>query len=139
MNLSVIELLEQEIYDQNIVIENKKLSIIKAVGISNNNKKSIFVDKNLIKDTKELRIILEHEKEHFSNSKTLYNFETSITARKRREAKIDRILFNKLLPIDTLVNYLKKDISIYEISEELCLSEDFIINAFQYYKKYGKI
>lgn len=134
-----LEVLEQELFDYGIDLFCHEINGLKALAIKINNKLGIAIDNSLISSSYEKREILLHEYYHLKEPKYMYDFDTSDRAVAVREGKIKRKLFFEILPLSVLLSFIERKIPSWEIAEELCMTEQFVLDAFNYYKEKGVI
>ncbi len=137
--LSKIEILEQEIYDKKINVEHRTIGDLnKSFCIIDNhygtNDKYIVVDKEKITNSKEYRTILLHELEHLDNYHLMYNFSKTMKSIKSCESRITTRLIKKYVDKEKLMQMIKANTTLFDISEEMMLSEDLIKAAYEFYK-----
>lgn len=138
--MNLLETTEQEIINKNIDIDYLPLDYIQSCCVTlENGSKGILVNNSIInnKENKRCRTILLHELSHLECPKSMYDFETSIYARKRRETNVNRYMIKNYIPVDTLKRLLKKGLELFEISEELSIEEKTIKEAILLYKENG--
>jgi hypothetical protein len=127
-----LEVLEQELYENNIKIIQDNLETFDAVTLKIDNT-VIILDKSRYKTEQEKFIILSHEKTHAENPSTLYTFDTSLNKRKYRETKVNRQLYKELLPMSKFKSLLEQEYTINDIANMEDLPSDFVYEAFNYY------
>ncbi len=138
MNMNALESTKQEIDDKGIGLYEVNTNEIQAACTNYLNQKSIFYDKEKFSSQKEIRIALEHELSHCEWD-VFYKESTSIMAVKKREYKANKATVLKLLPINVLLPLLKRETPIWEIAEELDLTEEFIKMSIKIYKQMGEL
>ena len=127
-----LEVLEQELYENNIKLIQDNLENFDAVTLKIDNA-IIVLDKSRYKTEQEKYIILSHEKIHAENPNTLYNFETSLNKRRYRETRVNRHLFKELLPMAKLSALLEQEYTLNDIANMEDLPVDFVFEAYNYY------
>lgn len=138
--MNLLETTEQEIIDKNIDIDYLPLEHIQSCCVTlDNESKGILVNESIInnKETKKCRTILLHELSHLECPKSMYDFETSIYARKRRENIVNKYMIKQYIPVEYIKRLLLKGLRPFEISEELSIEEQTIKEAIQLYKENG--
>ncbi|MCH5179971.1 MAG: hypothetical protein J1F32_02005 [Erysipelotrichales bacterium] len=144
MSMSEIELIIQDLYDKGIETLSKPLpGDLKAACLnfrmleSNNSlehSKFIIYDNSKIDNNHELKFEIAHEEMHLENPDTMYRLDDPYRIIKKKEYKCRRLVSRKYIPQDKLFNliYVKK-LQPYEIAEELCLTEQLVQEAYDYY------
>jgi len=135
--MTALEKTQEEIFNSEILIVNASLDNFKAVSLKKNNAVIIY-DKKQMEDSKEENTILNHELFHCKYDK-FYNFDTSLQARKYRETRVHRKMIESILPLEKIMSFIISEIPSWEIAEELCMTEQFVLDAFNYYKEKGVI
>ena len=122
--------------DTNLFFRND-LNGIEACALNVNDTRAIFVEENVNRSSTKTNTILLHELSHLNCPKSLYDFDTSIYARKRRERKAMNYLIKEFISIETLSQMLKNGLPTYLIAEELMIEEEIIKKAIHLYKENG--
>lgn len=143
--MNEVESIIQDLYD-NKGIETLSKSLpgdLKAACLdfhmleSNNSlKRSKFIiyDNSKISNNQELRFEIAHEEMHLENPDTMYHLDEPYRVIKKKEYKCRRLVSRKYIPQEKLFNmiYIRK-LQLYEIAEELCLTEQLVQEAYGYY------
>ncbi len=140
MYLTKLETYEQQLYDQGIIVKESYVPKANAMCMKfkNGNFNSvIFYDPNkLNNDSKEIHCALLHEEMHLTHEETMYGIDEPIAKQMNKERKIKRLISRKCIPQETLFNMLyERHMELYEIADELCLTEDIIKDAYEYYSQ----
>ena len=138
--MNLLELTEQEIINKNIDIDYLPLEYIQSCCVTlDNGSKGILVNESIInnKEAKKCRTILLHELSHLECPKSMYDFDTSLYARKRRENNVNRYMIKNHIPVEILKRLLEKGLKTFEIAEELYIEEKTIKEAIHLYKENG--
>ena len=122
--------------DTNLFFRND-LDGIEACAIKVNDNRAIFVEEDCTRSSTRTNTILLHELSHLDCPKSLYDFDTSIYARKRRESKAMNYLIKEFISVETLSEMLKNGLPTYLIAEELMIDEEIIKKAINLYKENG--
>lgn len=138
--MNLLELTEQEIINKKIDIDYLPLEYIQSCCVTlDNGSKGILVNESIInnKEAKKCRTILLHELSHLECPKSMYDFDTSISARKRRENIVNKYMIKQYIPVEYIKRLLLKGLRPFEIAEELSIEEQTIKEAIQLYKENG--
>ena len=87
----------------------------------------------LLTDSREKRIVLEHEKQHFRLA-AFYPVDSTPEQRRRCEVRVDRALIRELCPVTQLAALLRRGCTPAEIAEELDITEELVAQAFAFYR-----
>lgn len=140
-----LEILTQELYDDGIdVICNTPLpGETKAACFDfytekhkNVLKRSKFIvcDNSKISNNQELFFEIAHEEMHLKNPDTMYSLNEPYRVIKKKEYKCRRLMSRKYIPQDVLFSLIyKRKLQLCEIAEELCLTEQLVQEAYDYY------
>jgi len=105
----------------------------------------IAIDKNEIETSAEEKVLLAEEMAHLQLGATYhieieYNAPAHRMLRRKQEIRAKRQAIKRLLPIDTIKDYLNKSANcIYEMADELALPEDFLVYTIDYYISSNKL
>lgn len=138
--MNLLELTEQEIINKNIDIDYLPLEFIQSCCVTlDNGSKGILITDSIIsnKEGKKCRTILLHELSHLECPRTMYDLDTSIYARKRRENIVNKYMIKNYIPVEILKRLLEKGLETFEIAEELYIEEKTIKEAIHLYKENG--
>lgn len=137
--MTLLEIEEQRLFDKNIILKKhflppKKPAMCASFQFDSTIPKLIIYDNNQLPTKQHLRTAILHEEMHLDHVETMYGLDDCLDMMKRKEKKVDRLIIKKYIPMQTLfdllyIHHLQK----YEIAEELCLTEELIENAFNYY------
>ena len=108
--MNLLELTEQEIINKKIDIDYLPLEYIQSCCVTlDNGSKGILVNESIInnKEAKKCRTILLHELSHLECPKSMYDFDTSIYARKRRENIVNKFMIKQYIPVKTIIKRIK--------------------------------
>ena len=97
----------------------------------------IYLNKKILNTYKEKEVLAEELGHYFSGVLPTPPFSTDYyikLIRSKNEYKAKKWLVNKLIPFDTLKQFLGQNMSKYEISEEIGISASLIEDAFNIYK-----
>lgn len=130
----------QYIEDHDVkIIFRKNLNGLEAFALKLdvNDDGAIVIEEDNIRSALKTNTILLHEFSHLDYPKSMYDFETSIYARKRRENNINKHMIKKFIPVELLKRLLENGLQPFEISEELSIEEKTIKEAILLYKENG--
>lgn len=99
--------------------------------------KAIFIENDDDRSPCKTNTILLHELSHLECPRTMYDLDTSIYAKRRRETKVNNFMIKEFIPVETLSRMLKNNIPVYLIAEELMIEEELIKKAIHLYKENG--
>lgn len=97
----------------------------------------IFYDANkLDHDAKRIRCTLLHEEMHLRHPETMFSLSEPTGMIKNKERKVKRLISREYIPQKKLFDmiYIHK-LQLFEIADELCLTEDLIQDAYDYYSQ----
>ena len=138
--MSIIENTIQFIEENNTkVIFKENLNGIEAFSlfINDTEDKAIVIEEDPVRTAARTNTILLHELSHLECPKSMYDFDTSINARKRRENKVNNYMIRKFIPVEVIKKLLLKELRPFEIAEELSIEEQTIKEAILLYKELG--
>ena len=118
-------------------MKKKNINCFGDVGKDYDGDKAIFIETNDSRTATRTNTLLLHEFAHLECPRTMYDLETSIYARKRRETKVNNFMIKEFIPVKTLSRMLKNNIPVYLIAEELMIEEETIKKAIHLYKENG--
>lgn len=135
--MNCYEKIEQELFDNGIILTNHSLpSCVKSVCVYA--QKIIFIDMNQIDDNKKYNYIINHEKVHFDHPFSFYRISEHYSAEAiRKEKYVNRETIFNVVPLNQLIDFCKKNMSVCEISDEICVPEEVIIEGYKMYKELG--
>ena len=123
------EITEQELSDMGVQVVRCPWLQRKAIATADG-----FVGVGETADSRETRVVLEHEKQHFRQS-AFYTLATDDIQRLRSEAKVNRVLIRELCPYKTLRRLLRQGRTLSEISDFLEVTEEFVFEAYLFYRE----
>ena len=125
-----------EIYDDieknNIAVVNVNFKNKKAGIIHTPNNTLICIDYSKLEDTKEEKIVIAEEYEHYETG-AFYKFNSDFNTIDRMEYKVRKHIYNTLIPYSKLKELLLKNYSIDELSEYFEVPIKDIIMAYFLY------
>ena len=136
-----LEQFEIKLENNGIILRNIHIPIKNVNGMcfsyDNNYNFSDVIVYDSIKldnDPKKIYEVLLHEEAHLEHPETMYSLDDPYYRIKQKERKALRFISRKHIPQELLFNliYIKK-MELYEISEHLCLPEQLIQDAYNYY------
>lgn len=116
----------------NIFINNFNLPKTKALCIEIGNKYYIGIDEKQFNNSQEATTALIHEIGH-CESGALYNTNTSALQRAKCEYQADKWAITHFIDRDVLFDRLRQNISLWEIAEEIGVTEHFLQKAVEFY------
>lgn len=133
-----IEVYENDLFERNIIIENHALpQEIKGACFKFKNKELnslIVIDESKIENEIDKAGIIMHEEMHLLHPETMYNLNDSLTIIKTKERRLKRLIAKRYITKEKLFDYIyEKKLRLFEISEELCVPEEIIKVAFDFY------
>lgn len=137
MNVSPLEQLEQELFEQGIALIKDSSNRFHALSIRIGDQKIISVNLPSELLDRQKRTVILHEYYHHQHESSLYTFDTSLQARRYRETRIHRTMIKEVLPAALLRSYLEAGKQDYEIAEDLCIAESFVKEAKSFYNNIG--
>lgn len=136
--MTILEELEDKIHRENIIVSNIDTVSVKAASIKSKCDYAIFINKSLLETQAERHSAMAHEYYHIKED-ALYTFQDTLRTRKRREYKANKAMIRDLIPVDKLLEKIKKGYLKYEIAEEFCVTENVIDEAVRIYKTMGEM
>ena len=137
--MTILEETIQKISDSNTNLFFKKdLDGIETLAIKTKlGNKAIFIEENPDRSSIRTNTLLLHELSHLECTKSMYDCDTSIYARKRRENIVNKFMIKQYIPVEYIKRLLLKGLRPFEIAEELSIEEKTIKEAIQLYKENG--
>lgn len=133
--LTTLEKLENELHENNVdIFYDEPLSFGNGALIKLETKTGIFVRDGLTGNEK--RAVILHEQAHLETD-SLYTFDTSRLAVKRRETKANDYVVKNNIDSEQLKKSLIKGLEMWEIAEEFQVDIETIEHAIKYYKRKG--
>ena len=138
LKISKLEALEQWLYDhQVILIEDNSLMdydcLDKAFSIKYKSAACIVYAPGAILNDVEKRFVLLHEIYHMVIKNGFYYLNDSPQKRKMVEGRVKNKMIKDLVPLETLIEFIERKLTTYEMAEELEVPEEVIIDAYQLY------
>lgn len=138
--LTKLEEYEENLYKQDIVLFDRSLPEM-SLGMCAKFNDNLNLKSFICYDSKKLNFkqqdiigVIMHEEAHLQHSETLYSLDEPIEKIKMKERKINRIIYRKYVPQNTLFDFIyNKKLQLFEIAEELCIPESIIQDAYNYY------
>ena len=128
-----LEKLENLVYKEKIELVNCNMHDTKARIIQDNKNSFIFINKKQIENTTEEKCILAEEMGHYycdALYSPLYYDKELVN---KNEYKATKWAFKTLVSKEQLISLLNKNLTKYEISEELGVTEELLEKAYNYY------
>lgn len=99
--------------------------------------KAIFYDNSKLKTMESIRVELLHEEMHIDNPDTMYKLDDCYDERRSKEYRTDYLVIKKYIPENLLFNkiFIERK-QLFEIAEELCLTEELISKAYNLYSEF---
>lgn len=134
--MTALELVYDHFYDSGICtmtmqLSDNNLSMCSPDGF-------IAIDNEKFCYPAEERTALIHEDGHFISG-AFYLPYSPYVIREQAECKANKAAIQKYIPLNDLKNCLETDMPLYEISNYFCVTEDFALNAYLYYKDIGAL
>lgn len=130
-----MEEVEERLFNERVEIINFGLeSEHKAFSVRRGSRKYICIDNDKIKNNRDRICTLEHEYEHLVSLDLMYSLDASPYEVYVKERKINRRLIKRLIPYAKLKPLLQAQKPLYEIAEELEVTEELLHQAIEYYK-----
>lgn len=136
--MDYFELDEIRLEEKNIIVESHSLPSNKKAmcAIFDNSQipSVIFYDPQKMNSINEKRCSILHEEMHIDHPETTYYLNEPIKRKMEKESKVEYLMFKKYIPLKKLFSLLYfENLTIYEIAENLCLTEQLIKDAYDYY------
>ena len=116
----------------NIALIDYPFKDLKACSIENNNKYYIGINEKLFDTLAQRNTAKAHELGHCMTG-ALYCAASPLFTQEKCEYKANRWAIRKFVPKQTLIDYFKKGYQIWEIAEEMELTEEFLWQAYYHY------
>jgi hypothetical protein len=123
--------IDEYIKANNIFIDNFEMNT-KALCVEIDNEYHIAIDERQFKTTSELNTAKLHEIGH-CQSGALYNVNSSPLVRSKCEYQADKWAITHFIKKNRLIYYLKQNCPLWEIADNLGVTEPFLIKAINYY------
>lgn len=133
MNITKYEELDQELYDHNIELIKRDMSV-KAFCTRFDKKSYICINPNACNSKIDEFWTTEHELEHLTNN-ALYTAVASKATIKAREYKANDSLIKKFNLVEPTIQYIKKGLDKWEICEILEIPYDIFEHIINYIKR----
>lgn len=128
-----------DIEDNHIEIDDYNIGDRKAAIFHTKDFTSIVKNPTLIESATEEKSILMHELGHYHTG-SYYKYDTGFAAKQRKEYRANRWAVMNYIPIDELKTAFHKGYTqAYELAEYFDVTEEFIINACDVYRRQGEI
>lgn len=121
---------------QDIPVFYFSLPACKSISLFDNGSFFIGLDNSAPITFIEEQTHLGHELGHCLTG-SFYNRYSEFDLKARHERRADIWAIKTMVPAALLVDLLKSGLSVYEISETLSVTEEYIIKAYFYYKDHG--
>ena len=121
---------------QDIPVFYFPLPACKSISLFDNGSFFIGLDNSAPITFIEEQTHLGHELGHCLTG-SFYNRYSEYDLKARHERRADIWAIKTMVPAALLVDLLKSGLSVYEISETLSVTEDYIVKAYFYYKDHG--
>jgi hypothetical protein len=135
--MTQLELLEQELFEHDISLFVDKSNRFHALSLRVCGHKIISINLPYNILDRQKRTVILHEYYHLKHESSLYDFNTSLQARRYRETRIHRTMIKEVLPPTLLRAYLEAGKQDFEIAEDLCIAETFVKEAISFYNNIG--
>lgn len=123
--------------DNCIKILNYPFNDLKGLFYTHDNQDYIFLNYNKIKNVVEEKCVLAEECGHYSVGAipiNIYNNDYSNTIiNSKNEFKAFKWALDKLIPPDKFKEFLGRNLTKYEVANELEVTEEFLEKAYNYY------
>ena len=116
----------------NIALIDYPFKDLKACSIENNNKYYIGINEKLFDTLAQRNTAKAHELGHCMTG-ALYCAASPLFTQEKCEYKANRWAIRKFVPKQTLIDYFKKGYQMWEIAEEMELTEEFLWQAYYHY------
>ncbi|MBQ9531135.1 MAG: ImmA/IrrE family metallo-endopeptidase [Eubacterium sp.] len=116
----------------NIGIIDYPFEKIKACSIENGNRYFIGINEKNFNNEAEKNTAKAHELGHCMTG-ALYCESSPLFTQEKCEYRANRWAIRKLIPKKTLIEYLKKGYQMWDIAEELEVTEEFLWMAYHHY------
>lgn len=137
--MTQFESYEEQLFNDGIIIKEHSLpNDIEGMCFKYENdlnlKDLIIYDRSKLTDSQSICGVLMHEEMHLTHSETMYSLDEPTERIKSKERKANRLIARKYIPQQMLYDLLyKKKLQLFEISEELCIPERIVKDAYEYY------
>lgn len=122
---------------EKISVLNASLDELKGFFYTVDNKNYIFLNYNKIKNVVEEKCILAEECGHYSVGAIPLNIYSNDYNNKiinsKNEFRAFKWALDKLIPYDKFKSFLEKDLTKFEVANELEVTEEFLEKAYKYY------
>ena len=116
----------------NIQIIDYPFEKTKACSLLNGNRYYIGINEKEFETQAQLNAAKAHELGHCMTG-ALYCEASPLFTQEKCEYRANRWAIRKLVPKETLISYLKKGFQMWDIAEEMDLTEEFLWMAYHYY------
>ncbi len=116
----------------NIAIIEYPFESFKACSLENNDKYYIGINKKSFLNEAEINTAKAHELGHCMTG-ALYCEHSPLFTQEKCEYRANRWAIRKLVPKSLLIDYFKKGYQMWEIAEEIDLTEEFLWQAYYHY------
>ena len=142
-----LECLEMQLENNGIIVKDMHIPINNVDGMCFSYSQDLFPSqifndiivydsKKLNHDSKKILNVLLHEEVHLEYPDTMYSIDELPYKIKQRERKTTRLISRKYISQDKLFELIfNRHMELYEISDELCLPEQLVQDAFDYYSQ----
>jgi hypothetical protein len=116
----------------NIAMIDYPFKDLKACSVESGNKYYIGINEKLFETRAGRNTAKVHELGHCMTG-ALYCSHSPLFTQEKCEAKANRWAIRKFVPKQTLIDYFKKGYQMWEIAEEMELTEEFLWQAYYHY------
>ncbi len=116
----------------NIAVIDYPFEKIKACSIENGNRYYIGINENSFENKAQITTAKAHELGHCMTG-ALYCESSPLFTQEKCEYRANRWAIRKFVPKKTLIEYFKKGYQMWEIAEEMELTEEFLWMAYYHY------
>ena len=118
--------------NNNIGIVDYPFESLKACSIMDENNYYIGINEKRFENTSQRNTAKVHELGHCMTG-ALYCKHSPLFTQEKCEYKANRWAIRQFIPKQVLIDYLKKGYQMYEIAEEIELTEEFLWQAYYHY------
>jgi len=134
--MGMLESIENKIYIKNITLQKHNFNNLKAVSIKMDDEYAIFFNPNLCRDIIDLNTCLCHEFYHCETD-SFYTFNDSCRSIQKKEFKANYQMALDMCSPELIKSYMKTHQDLWELSDFLGLTEDFLKEAIRIYRSKG--
>lgn len=134
--MTIVESIEDKIYLKEIVLQQHNYDNLKAVSIKMDSKYGIFFNPKLFRDSIDLHTGLCHEYYHCETD-SFYTFNDSSYTVQKKEFQANYKMALDLCPPELIKCYMQHHEELWELSDFLGLTEEFLKEAIRIYRSKG--